>query len=199
MKKFYIIAAAAAVLSLSFTSCTQNQNAPVSQDTEAVSAQGAIVYVNVDKILAEYDMANDLRSVVETKVNSITQEINRRGTKLQNDVNSYQDKVSKGLITRSVAEQQALKLQQQENEFNQYAAQKDQEIAEEQAVMVNQITNAIKEFVDKYQQQMGYAMVLGTQGEILPMPVISADASLDITEAVLKGLNDEYIKTKSNK
>ena len=36
--------------------------------TEAAACKGAIVYVDLDRILMEYDMANDLRSVVETKV-----------------------------------------------------------------------------------------------------------------------------------
>ena len=34
----------------------------------AVVANGAIVYFNLDKVITDYDMANDLRSVVESKV-----------------------------------------------------------------------------------------------------------------------------------
>ena len=37
----------------------------------------------------DYDMANDLRSVVETKVQNIQAEITRRGKKLENDVKSF--------------------------------------------------------------------------------------------------------------
>lgn len=199
MKKInFSIAAIAAILTLGFTSCT-NSAAPAAAGTEesAQATKGAIVYFNVDKVINEYDMANDLRSVVENKVNSISQEVNRRGTKLQNDVNAFQEKIDKGLLTRSVAEAQSTKLQQQQNEFQQYAAQKEQEVAEEQNVMMNQILNAIKEFVDQYTAEKGFAMVLATQGDILPAPVVAADPSLDITEAVLAGLNEEYIKTKN--
>ena len=35
---------------------------------ETAATKGDIVYVDLDRILMEYDMANDLRSVVETKV-----------------------------------------------------------------------------------------------------------------------------------
>ena len=199
MKKInFSIAAIAAILTLGFTSCT-NSATPAAAGTEepAQATKGAIVYFNVDKVINEYDMANDLRSVVENKVNSISQEVNRRGTKLQNDVNTFQEKIDKGLLTRSVAEAQSAKLQQQQNEFQQYAAQKEQEVAEEQNVMMNQILNAIKEFVDQYTAEKGFAMVLATQGDILPAPVVAADPSLDITEAVLAGLNEEYIKTKN--
>ena len=98
--------------------------------TEAV-AKGAIVYIDLDRILMEYDMANDLRSVVETKAQNIMAEINRRGKKLENEVKTFQEKLDKGLMTRSVAEAQSQKLQQQELEFNNYAAQKQQEVQEE--------------------------------------------------------------------
>ena len=105
------------------------------ENTEAAAAQkGDIVYLDLDRILMEYDMANDLRSVVETKVQNIQAEVNRRGQKLEKEVASYQEKIQKGLMTRSVAEVQGQKLQEQEIEFNNYAAQKQQEINEEQVL-----------------------------------------------------------------
>ena len=165
--------------------------------TEATAAQkGDIVYIDLDRILMEYDMANDLRSVVETKVQNIQAEVNRRGTKLEKDVKSFQEKMEKGLMTRSVAEVQGQKLQQQEQDFNVYAAQKQQEIQEEQVVMMNQLGDAIKTFLDKYNEEKQYAMILTNQGGA---PVITGDAALNITDDVLAGLNEEYIKTKNEK
>ncbi len=158
--------------------------------------EGAIVYIDLDRILTEYDMANDLRSVVETKVQNIQDEITRRGQKLEKQVAEYQEKIQKGLMTRSVAEAQGQKLQQQEIEFNNYAAQKQQEINEEQVVMMNQLGDAIQTFITKYNEDKQYAMILTNSGGA---PVITADAALDITEDVLAGLNEEYIKTKNQK
>ena len=160
------------------------------------AAKGDIVYIDLDRILMEYDMANDLRSVVETKIQNIQAEINRRAQKLQNEVNSFQEKLDKGLMTRSVAEVQSQKLQQQELEFNNYAAQKDQEISEEQMVMMNQLGDAIQTFLAKYNEEKQYAMILTNSGGA---PVIVADQALNITDDVLAGLNDEYIKTKNAK
>ena len=142
-------------------------------------------------------MANDLRSVAETRINSINQEVNRRGSKLEKDTKAFQDKINKGLLTQSVAEVQYRKLQEQQSSFEQYAAQKQQEVAEEQAVMMNQIADAIKTFIDAYNAEKGYAMILTTQGAILPAPVVTADPALDITDDVLAGLNAEYVKSKA--
>ena len=163
---------------------------------EAAASKGDIVYVDLDRILVEYDMANDLRSVVETKVQNIQAEVNRRGKKLENDVVEFQNKIDKGLLTRTNAEVQSQKLQQQELEFNNYAAQKQQEIQEEQVVMMNQLGDAIQTYLAKYNEEKQYAMILTNSGGA---PVITADAALDITDDVLAGLNEEYIKSKNNK
>ena len=166
------------------------------EGTEVTAQKGDIVYIDLDRILMEYDMANDLRSVVETKAQNIQAEVTRRGQKLEKEVAAYQEKIQKGLMTRSVAEVQGQKLQQQEIDFNNYAAQKQQEINEEQVVMMNQLGDAIQTFINKYNEEKQYAMILTNSGGA---PVITADANLDITEAVLAGLNEEYIKTKNQK
>ena len=174
------------------------QDAPAAEGTqsEATACQGAIVYIDLDRILNEYDMANDLRSVVETKVQNIQAEINRKGSKLEKDVKAFQEKIDKGLMTRSVAENQGQKLQQQEAEFNNYAAQKQQEIQEEQMVMMNQLGDAIQTYLVKYNEEKQYAMILTNSGGA---PVITADPALNITDDVLAGLNEEYIKSKNSK
>ena len=182
---------------LFFTTGKSDGKGAVETEESGVAAQkGDIVYIDLDRILMEYDMANDLRSVVETKVQNIQAEINRRGKKLETDVKSFQEKIDKGLMTRSVAEVQSQKLQQQEAEFNNYAAQKQQEIQEEQLVMMNQLGDAIKTYLDNFNTEKQYAMILTNQGGA---PVITADANLDITDLVLAGLNEEYVKNKNKK
>ncbi len=198
MKK--IIAGVFATVILAALAGCNNTSAPAPQtEGEPAVAAGSIVYFNLDRVLNEYDMANDLRSVAETRINSINQEVNRRGTKLEKDSKAFQDKLNKGLMTQSVAEVQYKKLQDQQNNFQQYAAQKQQEIAEEQQVMMNQIADAIKTFIDEYNAEKGYAMILTTQGDILPAPVVVADPSLDITDDLLEGLNAAYVKSKTEK
>jgi outer membrane protein len=181
---------------ITLTKGGKNVETVAGEATEMTASKGDIVYVDLDRILTEYDMANDLRSVVETKVQNIQAEVNRRGKKLENDVIEFQNKIDKGLLTRTNAEVQSQKLQQQELEFNNYAAQKQQEINEEQVVMMNQLGDAIQTYLTKYQEEKEYAMILTNSGGA---PVVAADASLDITDAVLADLNEEYIKSKNNK
>ena len=146
---------------LFLTKDTKKADAPAEGEaTEVVASKGDIVYIDLDRILMEYDMANDLRAVVETKAQNIQAEITRRGKKLESEVKSFQEKVNKGLMTRSVAEVQQQKLVKQEQEFNEYAAMKQQEMQEEQVVMMNQLGDAIKTFLDSYNAEKQFAMMM---------------------------------------
>ena len=197
-----ILGAGSLAAALALTSCSTGNSAPAS-DASAESSpavqSGAIVYFNMDRVISEYDMANDLRSVVETKVNSINQEVTRRGTKLEKDIKAFQDKINKGLLTQSVAESQNQKLIQQQNSFQTYAAQKQQEIAEEQQVMMNQIADAINTYIAEFNADKKYSLILATQGGIISVPVVAGAAELDITDTLLEGLNAAYVKTKGKK
>lgn len=193
-------AAVLAGLSLIAASCnnTQQNTTGENKAPEATAAQGAIVYFNLDTILNDYDMANDLRSVVETKVNSINQEVTRRKNKIEKDIKAFSDKLNKGLLTQSVAQTQNQKLVEQQQSFETYAGQKQQEILEEQQVMMNQIADAINNYITEFNADGKYAMIIATQGDILSTPVVAADPALDITDILLEGLNAAYVKEKNS-
>ncbi len=197
MKKIAFILSAAAILTAGLSGCNNlaKSNEPEAKN-DSTAVAGSIVFFNIDKVVENYDMANDLRSVVETKISGIQSEIDRRGNKLQKDANDFQNKMDKGLLTSSVANVQYQKLQQQQNEYQQYAVRKQQEMAEEQQVMLNQIMNAIAEYVQQYNAEKQYALILTTTGAVLPAPVVTGSPALDITDEILAGLNAAYVKTK---
>ncbi len=204
MKKLPLILSIVAlvgVIVLAIVNFSSPKQEEVQTEAVEVSAEpGAIVYFDLDRVMNEYDMANDLLSVFESKANSINEEVTRRGTKLEKDVKAFQDKINKGLLTQSVAERQSQTLSEQQANFQNYYNQKQQEIAEEQQVMMNQIADAINTFVNEYNAEKNYAMIIATQGSsILPTPVVTGNAELDITDELLEGLNAAYIKSKDNK
>lgn len=200
MKKTVLFFAAAALTGAAFlTSCNQTAGT-TEQNNEAAqvkAVKGSIVYVDMDRILREYDMANDLTSVVNAKAQGIEQDINRRGGKLERDQKDFEEKINKGLMTQSTAEVQYKKLQDDQLTLQNYAARKQQEIQEEFIVTQNQILDAISTYLKKYNEEKGYAMILTTQGDNLSVPVACADTTLNITSDVIDGLNKEYVKSKN--
>lgn len=199
MKKSTIILGIIALAgSISLTSCEQvKKEAGNSDSATVVAGKGAIVYVNLDRILSEYDMANDLSSVVNTEAQGVEQDLNRRGSKIERDQKTFQDKINKGLLTQSTAEAQYKKLQDDQISFQNYANQKQQEIQEKLIVTQNQILNAVSTFLQEYNEEKGYAMILTTQGDNLSVPVACALPEYDITDDVLEGLNKAYVKEKN--
>jgi len=201
MKKSILICGAAALIAL-VASCNQNPAktpATPAAGSDSTAVAGSIVFFDMDKVMNGYDMANDLNSVFETKASGIQAEIDRRGKKLEKDVADFQNKADKGLLTNSVAQVQYQKLQEQQQQYQQYVVNKQQEMAEEQQVMMNQIADAISNFVKEYNQTHQYAMILATSGSIISAPVVTGDPRLDITDEILSGLNAAYIKSKETK
>ena len=199
MKRIASILSAALVAGLLFNGCNNAATTTAAPEPQAdtVAAAGSIVFFDIDRVLKEYDMANDLGSAFETKANGINQEVQRRVNKFQKDYNDFQDKYNKGLMTQSTAQVQGQKLQEQQASVENYANQKQQEIAEEQQVMMNNIMNAISEYVKAYNVEKQYALILTTSGDLISTPVVTGSAVLDITDEILAGLNAEYVKTKA--
>ena len=63
------------------------------------------------------------------------------------------------------------------------------------------INDAINTFIQKYNEEKHYSMILattsGAQGGLLSVPVTAGDPALDITNDLLKGLNEEYVNEKN--
>lgn len=179
-----------------FSSPAVEQASPAADDSTVVSAgKGDFVYLQLDRVVTEYDKYNDMMSAIETKAQGIQNDITRRGQLFENEVTTFQNKVSKGLMTRSVAEAQQEELMKKEQELNIYVGQKQQEIQDEQIVMTNTIMEDIKNFVARYNQDKGYSLILTTSEAT--NTIILGNASIDITDAVIAGLNEEYTRTKN--
>lgn len=189
-----VVAVVFGIVSLSGKNCKKVQE--VEETAPVAAGAGTTVYFQLDQVLQRYDMANDLSSVVETKVQNIQNTITSKQKKLEKEYNDFSDQMNKGLMTRSVAEVKAQELEKKKADFEQYASQKQQEIMEEQQVMMNQIGDAIQTFITSYNEEKQFAMIIANQAG---SPIIIADPALDITEEVIAGLNEEYVKSKSSK
>ena len=136
-----------------------------------------------------YDMAIDLQAAFASKSEKAQNELTSKGRSLDSEVRSYQEKVQKGLVTRSEAQNIEAGLQQKQQSVMEYRDKMMQELAEEEAVMMNKISDAIMQYVKKYNAEKKYSMIISTQGA---NTVLIADPALNITDDLLKGLNEEY-------
>ncbi len=194
-----VVALGAAVMSIvkpDFKKGGQAESADIT-DTSSITAQaGDVVYVQLDSLLMNYDMYNDEMTAFQSKVQGIQEDLQKKQRRLESDAKSFENQVQKGLLTRSAAEEQQNKLLQRQQSLQNDAAQKDAEMQEEQAVLNNRVYFAVKEFIEKYNAEHQYSLILTTSG--VTNTVLNVNPGLDITADVIKGLNEEYIKTRNN-
>ena len=200
MKKLII---AASVLLVAFSACNNKGNntgaaAGVGSTDENVrhEASGQIAYIQLDSLMAHYDMYTDLSTDFEAKAKQVEADLTSRGRTLEKNFTDAQNKVEKGLVTRAEAAQLQEDLQRQEQQFYAVREQKSQELAEENAVMTNKIIYSIQEYVKEFNSDYRYGVILTTSGGA---PIMHADPSLDITSIILKGLNEKYALEKAKK
>ena len=159
-----------------------------------MAAQGSIVYIQLDSLINQYDMFNDLRSELENKAQAIQDDLTKKGRSFESAAKDFEAKINKGLLTRSQAEEQQQRLAERQQNLQNLSQQKQYELAEEEAVMSRRVMDAVQTFLAKYNQEKGYAMIITTSAAT--NTVIVGNPALDITQDVLTGLNNEYIKSK---
>jgi outer membrane protein len=152
-----------------------------------------IFYVQIDSVISKFDMATDLSGELETKYKSSEAALQSRQEAYQKDVSDYQYKVQRGLVTRTDAQTIEQQLYTKQQDLLKLQQDLSGEITEKQTVMNRQVINAIMEYLKVNSNQFNYKYVLGTSfgGNIL-----YANDSLDITANIVKGLNEEYQKTR---
>ena len=176
-------------LALAFAaSCNQNNNTTVPNGESSSPAAGSIVHIQLDSIVSKYDMYNTLKSELEIKVQKIQNDLQARGRALENEQKDFSNKMNKGLMTQAEAEEKYRVLNNKMSDYQNLGARKEAEIQEENAVMMNKVMDAIEQYIKKYNDEKKYALIL--------TGVFEGDPKLDITNDIIEGLNDEYVKNK---
>ena len=196
MKQLKVILSVAVAAIICACNATGNTTVQAAGTTEAgvTAAQGSIVYIQLDSLINQYDMFNDLRSELENKAQAIQDDLTKKGRSFESAAKDFQTKIEKGLLTRSQAEEQQQRLAERQQNLQNLSQQKQYELAEEEAVMSRRVMDAVQTFLAKYNQEKGYAMIITTSAAT--NTVIVGNPALDITQDVLTGLNNEYIKSK---
>jgi outer membrane protein len=184
---------------LYFTDKKDDEKYAGQSDKETVAqldlSPNAIAYINIDTVVNNYDFYFDLKQRFEKKYKTSEAELSSKEKAYKKEVEDYQYKVQRGLVTRSEAqklEQQILNEQQ-----NLLRLQEDLrlELAEEEQVMLRQVLNSIMVYLEELQAEYKYQFVFGTTA--IGGNVLYADKELDITRQVIEGLNQRYRLQKS--
>ncbi|HLO57916.1 MAG TPA: OmpH family outer membrane protein [Bacteroidales bacterium] len=183
------------VLHFTGTGMSKNSKNDASS-ASGVKAGSDIFYVQIDSVISNFDMAKDLSGELESKFNNSDSQLKSRQTAYQKEVNDYQYKAQRGLITRSDAQNIEQQLYAKQQDLVTLQQNLTNEINEQQAVMNRQVINAIMEYMKENSAKFNYKYVLATS---FGNNVLYANDSLDITKSVIAGLNEKYKNDKKQK
>ncbi|MER2998354.1 OmpH family outer membrane protein [Pontibacter populi] len=184
--------------SLSLAACkqesakTEGSTTTTTSDSTATEAIGDVVYVNADTLLANYDLFKDVRTRLQGKAQKAESDLKGKATAFEKEVGQYQQRAaSMTNEQRAVTEQRLARRQQELANLNQSESNR---LMSEESEEQKKIYDKVETFLKDYSKEKGYKMVLSySRGN---SAILYSDESLDITQEVLKGLNEAYAKEK---
>ena len=152
------------------------------------SAQG-IAFINIDSVIINFEMFFDRREDLLAKQKKAETELNSKGTLYEKNARDFQEKVTKGLVTRATAAELEQGLLQQQQELVTLRDNLQSNLLEEEQVMNRQIINYITTYLEENKSAFNYQYILGKSfGSV----VLYGDSALDITKRVTDAINVKY-------
>ena len=160
----------------------------INQDGTMPDIEGlTIAYVNSDSLLKNYDFFKDLEKKFDDKRDKLNTEYQNRAKGLQTEIGNYQQNAGNMTMNQQRAVEDNLRQKQQN--LMQYQQQLSQQLAQEQDNMNSQIYDKVSDYLKNYGHDKKLNLVLTyTKGS----GVLYANDSLNITDEVIAGLNQQY-------
>jgi outer membrane protein len=184
-----LVLSAVAIIALISSGCKKTSAA----ENGSVAKSNGIVFVELDSVIAHFDMAKDKQNELMEKQKNSEAELTNKSQSFQRDYQDYMTKSQKGLITRATASEMEQNLQQQQQNLLNLRDQLASTLNEESSVAQRQILEYIDKYLVEYNKLHNYQYILAKQ---FPGQVLFADKSFDITTAVTDGLNAKYKSEK---
>jgi outer membrane protein len=164
-----------------------------SQVIDASPNSCKIAYFEMDSVESGFAMAKEMQKELDKREDRINAEMG----KLQNE---YQEKFGKlqqhgSSMTNDQVNAAKTELLQLEQKMRDTKASLDQEAQSYYVEKKQEILSLIRKFCTEYNKDKTYAIIISNE----PGLVFYKDSTLDITGDLLKGLNEEYGKKKTNK
>ena len=192
MKKIFWTLFAAAFI---FTAC-DNQAAKTTDEAnaEATTEQvngGDLAYVSVEYVLTESDIYKTEGVALQEKTLKAKNSWAQKEKNLNYEAQQLQEKYQKGLMTTSDFQQKGQALEKRAANFQTSAQKEAQTLDEESYVFNNRAQDLIMRAIQEINADKKYKMVVNANS------LLDAEESLNISDAVLKKVNELYAAEKS--
>lgn len=192
MKKTLMMAMVAVC---AMTACN---NQPQQNDTKAAAQESKdlkIAYVEVDSIMSQYTYWKEVTKLMQQKEQNIQKTLSAKQQALQQAAANFQQGLQQNKYTQQQAQSIQNSIQKQAQDADALQARLGNEYQNEVAKYNQALADSIHNYLKAFNKDKKYAMILAKQGD----NILYADKSLDVTDAVVKGLNKAYKGMKDAK
>jgi outer membrane protein len=189
-----LLFAVAVLYYLHFSSRAATPSAGVATSSAAAGQQ--VVYINTDSLVLNYDYVSDLQKDLEERRANAEKQLVLKQRQFQQEAESFQKRFSAGLMTENEAKSTQTSLLQKEQTLRIEEQNLAAGLMETERKLNAQWLDSVINYLKEYNKDKNYQFILGYQkgGTIL----LSND-KLDITNEVIKGLNERYKVVKNTK
>ncbi len=152
-----------------------------------------IAFVNSDSLMANYQLALEMREEFESEQQRLEADLQRRQRNFQTEVETFQRQIQSGAISMENAQVKEQELMQKQQEIIQLNDTYSNRLMTKEVEMNTDLYQKITELLGRHSTALGYDYIMGFSpgGGIL-----YANTRHDITFEVLEKLNNEYEASK---
>lgn len=151
-----------------------------------------VVYVDTNVLMSKYQGMIDAHAEFEKKAAKWQANVDTLIKNFQDELKSYEKQRLK--MTAKERELKEELLNNRQNQLNQYREAIAKKAKEENQRMTQTVLNNVNDYIKEYGKRKGYRYILGANGS---GNVVYANDAYNITDDLLKGLNEEYNKISS--
>lgn len=179
MKKTLVIIA----IAFSIISC----NKPAAEVKEVKTA-----YVDTSKLLEGYTEAKDIREKYKAKSEQMGKQLEAEVNRFKSDAANFQKNAQ--AYGQAWAQQNGAELQKREQQLTYAQQAMVQQLQKESGTEMDSLVTNVKKFIKDYGKQKGYSYIFGTGDAV---SIIYAEDKYDITNEIIKLLNEKYASSKT--
>jgi outer membrane protein len=153
-----------------------------------------MAYIRTDSLLNNYKLFKDLNEASMKELENHRLDINQRKQRFEKEVQDFQQKVQlNAFLTQDRMRQEGANLEKKRNDLEMHAAQIEQNLAEKQLKMQQQLQDSVLSGLKLFNMPQKYQVIFSNIGTD---NFYYVDDAYDITNEVIEFLNARYTPAK---
>ncbi len=161
-------------------------------DSLSVAIPFRIAYFEMDSVQNNTSLVKDVQAEIEKKEKELSTQLSQLQYSYESKIQEYQQKEKAGTMTQADYEKAQVDVRQLENRIKNRKQEMDQQYQEFMMRSQLNLKKTIEDFIAEYNKSKTYSYIVAYEQGLF----YYKDTIYDITEDVVKGLNEQYKKKK---